>query len=183
MSEHSEFQTGPVVDPFAIKQATGNGGHERLEKYQPKLAGFWVRFWAYSIDLIVLYAISGLIIKPVFRASGLTISNPSFLLFSPYKITILIMLLVYFAIMTKYFQQTVGKMIMGIRVVPQEGRQLTWNAVIFREIVGRFISKTLLIPYLLVIFMPKKESLHDLFADTYVVYEHAYEKSSYLQYS
>ena len=34
----------------------------------------------------------------------------------------------------------------------------------------------LLIPYLLVVFMPKKEALHDLFADTYVIHEHAYEK-------
>ena len=34
----------------------------------------------------------------------------------------------------------------------------------------------LLIPYLLVVFMPKKEALHDLFADTVVVHENAYEK-------
>ena len=50
------------------------------------------------------------------------------------------------------------------------------STVIFREVIGRFISKMLVIPYLLVIFMPKKEALHDLFADTYVVHEHAYEK-------
>ena len=34
----------------------------------PKLAGFWTRFWAYTIDIIVLYAVSGIFIKPIFRA-------------------------------------------------------------------------------------------------------------------
>ena len=80
--------------------------------------------------------------------------------------------------MTKYFQQTVGKMIMGIKVISQQEEQLTWNTIIFREVIGRFISKTLLIPYLFVVFMPKKESLHDLFADTYVVHERTYEKEN-----
>lgn len=182
MSEYSEFQTSPVVGSLNIEKAPEHNDVQ-LEKFQPKLAGFWIRFWAYTIDLIVLYAISGLIIKPIFRASGLIISNPAFLLFTPYKITVLIVLLVYFALMTKYFQQTVGKIIMGIKVVSRKGEILTWNTIIFREVIGRFISRTLLIPYLLVIFMPKKESLHDLFADTYVVYEYAYEKESYLQYS
>lgn len=182
MSEHSENQTSPVVGSLTIEQATGQNDMQS-ENFQPKLAGFWVRFWAYSIDLIVLYAISGLIIKPIFRVTGLTISNPAFLLFTPYKITVLVLLLVYFALMTKYFQQTVGKMIMGIKVVSQQGEQLTWNTIIFREVIGRFISKTLLIPYLLVIFTPRKESLHDLFADTYVVHENAYEREENLQYS
>ena len=38
MSEHATIQT---------------------EHFRPKLAGFWIRFWAYSIDLLVVYAISG----------------------------------------------------------------------------------------------------------------------------
>ena len=57
---------------------------------------------------------------------------------------------------------------MGIKVVPKDGGKLTWGTVLFREVIGRFISKLLVIPYLLVVFMPKKEALHDLFADTYV---------------
>ena len=55
---------------------------------------------------------------------------------------------------------------MGIKVIPKDGEKLTWATVIFSEGIGRFISKMLLIPYLLVVFMPKKEALHDLFADT-----------------
>lgn len=153
-----------------------NDGPVQTERFRAKYAGFWTRFWAYAIDLLVLSAISGIIVKPIFRVADFAITKPSFLLFSPYKMTALLILLLYFTIMTKYLQQTVGKMIMGIKVIPKNGEKLTWATVIFREGIGRFISKMLLIPYLLVVFMPKKEALHDLFADTVVVHENAYEK-------
>ena len=71
---------------------------------------------------------------------------------------------------------------MGIRVVAKDGGKLTWGAVIFREVIGRFISKMLVIPYLLVLFMPKKEALHDLFADTVVEHEYSYEKEMRVDY-
>ena len=40
----------------------------------------------------------------------------------------------------------------------------------------------LVIPYLLVLFMPRKEALHDLFADTVVEHEHTYEKEMRVDY-
>lgn len=170
MAEHNEHQMNFVDEPSEKK--------ERLltEQFQPKLAGFWTRFWAYTIDLIVLSAIAGIIIKPIFRVLDIPIANPSFLLFTPYKVTMLIILLLYFTLMTKFLQQTVGKMILGIKVVAKTENKLSWGTLIFREVIGRFISKTLMIPYLLVVFMPKKEALHDIFADTYVVHEDTYEK-------
>jgi uncharacterized RDD family membrane protein YckC len=148
----------------------------RTERFRPKFAGFWTRFWAYIIDLLIVSSISGIFIKPIFRVLDIKISNPSFLLFSPYKVTLLILFLAYFALMTKIAGQTVGKMILGIKIVRQDGEKLTWGTILFREVIGRFISKLLTIPYLLVIFMPKKEALHDLFADTYVIHEQAFER-------
>lgn len=148
----------------------------RTERFRPKFAGFWTRFWAYVIDLLIVSSISGIFIKPVFRVLDVNISNPSFLLFSPYKVTLLIVFLSYFALMTKFAGQTVGKMIIGIKVVAKDGGNLTWSTVLFREVIGRFISRLLTLPYLLVIFMPNKEALHDLFADTYVVHEQSFER-------
>ena len=178
MSEHSEFETNPVVET-QLKQFAPE--KELISnEYHPKLAGFWTRFWAYTIDIIVLYAVSGIFIKPIFRAIDVPIENPAFLFFTPYKATILIVLLLYFALMTKYLQQTVGKIVMGIKVVSRDDSQLTWSTIIFREVIGRFISKLLVIPYLLVAFTPKKEALHDIFADTFVIHEDAYEKKGHL---
>ncbi|AOV09128.1 hypothetical protein BI350_06475 [Sporosarcina ureilytica] len=153
-----------------------------IDCYKPKLAGFWTRFWAYCIDLIVLSSIGGLFIKPIFRVLDIPVTNPSFLFFTPYKITLLIVTLLYFLLMTKYLQQTVGKIVLGIKVTAKNEEKLTWGTLVFREVIGRFISKTLVLPYLLVAFMPKKEALHDLFADTYVVHEDVYEKRSYFEY-
>lgn len=178
MSEHNEFQMNVIDGPSEENEQA----EVQAEYFQPKLAGFWTRFWAYSIDLIVIYAIGGLFIKPIFRGIGISISNPSFLFFTPYKITLLIVLLLYFTLMTRYFQQTIGKIVIGIKVVSKNKAPLSWGTLVFREVIGRFISKTLVLPYLLVVFMPKKEALHDIFADTYVVHEDAYEKKERRQY-
>lgn len=167
MSEQIGQQPGNLVNPALAEIRTSH--------FRPKYAGFWIRFWAYTIDLLIISAISGIVVKPIFRAADLQLANPPFLLFSPYKVIFLILFLLYFALMTKFLQQTVGKMIMGIRVEPKEGQQLTWGAVLFREVIGRFISKILVIPYLLVVIMPKKEALHDLFGETVVVHEDAFE--------
>jgi len=167
MSEYNEHQLNPAEMPVKIE----------IPEYRPKIAGFWMRFWAYSIDLLVVYALSGLFVKPIFRAFDISVSSPIFLFFNTYKLTALLLFLVYFLLMTKFLHQTVGKMILGIKVVSKEGVELTWGTVVFREVFGRFISKTLLFPYLLPVFMPKKEALHDLFADTYVIHENSFDKT------
>lgn len=35
--------------------------------------------------------------------------------------------------MTRYFQQTLGKMIFGIRVISSNGAKLTWSQLFFLE--------------------------------------------------
>lgn len=159
-----------------------NTVNEQVNYFKPKLAGFWIRFWAYMIDLIVLASLGGLVVKPVFRVVGIDVTNPPFILLSSYKVTMLVIALFYFLLMTKYLKQTIGKMILGIKVVSKNEAPLTWSALFFREVIGRFISKLLVFPYVLVAFMPKKEALHDLFADTYVVHENVYEENGYLEY-
>lgn len=175
MSDYIE-QPSNLSEEIVLQKPVADYETVQTEHFRAKYAGFWTRFWAYTIDLLVLSAISGILIKPIFRVTDIAITNPWFLLFSVYKVTTLLLLLLYFALMTKFFGQTIGKMIMGIRVVAKDGGRLTWGSVIFREVFGRFISKLLVVPYLLVLFMPKKEALHDLFADTVVEHEHFYEK-------
>jgi uncharacterized RDD family membrane protein YckC len=75
--------------------------------------------------------------------------------------------------MTKYFKQTIGKMVFGLKVVDIElSGQLSWSTVIFREVIGKFISKTIFfIGFLVVAFSPKNQGIHDMFADTSVIME------------
>src|SRR5690606_30239281 len=83
--------------------------------YERKTEGFWVRFWAYLIDLLIITALTSILIKPAFALMGLETTETSW--YAPFAIMSAIVFYGYFVLMTKFFRQTVGKMIMGIRVV------------------------------------------------------------------
>ena len=137
--------------------------------YAGLYAGFWTRFWAYLLDLIVIGSINRMIINPVFRALDVSLIEDG--IFSPMSIATAIVFYLYFVLMTKFFGQTLGKMVFGLKVVELDGKGLSWGTVIFREWIGRFISATIMILYVVVAFTKKKQGLHDLFADTTVIYE------------
>lgn len=144
------------------------------DQYELKYAGFWVRFWAFVLDMLTVNAIGAILVKPLFKWFGWSLSKGWFLFFTPYRITLFIIAFLYFAIMTKKLGQTLGKMIVGIQVKSAFDAPLTWKQVFFREVIGRFISRLLVLPYLSIPFLPKKEAVHDLIADTVVVYEDTY---------
>lgn len=77
--------------------------------------------------------------------------------------------------MTKYFKQTLGKMVFGLKVQKDNGEPLDWMTVLFREGIGRFINGTMLyLPYLIIAVAPNNKSIADYFADTIVVHEAIY---------
>ncbi|MDN8814719.1 RDD family protein, partial [Staphylococcus aureus] len=87
----------------------------------------------------------------------------------------------YFVLLTKFFKQTIGKMICNIRVERIDRQSLTWADVLFREWIGRIISGVLFnLPYLVVLFTNKHKGIHDIFADT-VVIRNKFEKLFYLK--
>lgn len=134
-----------------------------------RFAGFWMRFWAYLLDLIVIGSIDRILINPIFRALDIPLTE--FNIFAPITIATAITFYAYFVLMTRFFNQTLGKMAFGLKVVNIKGQKLTWGTIIFREWIGRFISGTIMIGYVIVAFLPKKQGLHDLFADTTVIHE------------
>ncbi|MEK4486739.1 RDD family protein [Psychrobacillus sp. FSL H8-0484] len=153
----------------------------RTAQYEPKAAGFWIRFWAYTIDILILSSIGMLLIKPVFRIFSLALNDSKW--YAPFAIITAIIFYTYFVLMTKLCHQTVGKIIVGIRVVSKDGGKLTWSTVLFREWIGRLISVIPFnIPYIVVGFTPKKQAIHDYIADTLVVYEASYEKKEKVEY-
>nr|WP_245948423.1 RDD family protein [Falsibacillus pallidus] len=136
-----------------------------------------MRFWAYLLDLIVIGSIDRLLIKPVFRLLDFQLHDTS--MFAPISILFAIVFYGYFVLMTKYFGATIGKMVFGLRVISVKRDRLTWGTVLFREWIGRYISATVAILYILVAFMPKKQGLHDVFADTTVIHERRLETESF----
>ncbi|MGD6816865.1 RDD family protein [Metabacillus sp. 84] len=139
---------------------------------EPVYGGFWIRLWAYLTDLAAVAGINAILINPIFVFTG---TDGGRTMFSPQPLLELLVFFAYFVLMTKFFSQTLGKMIFGIRVVSfKEEKPLSWGTILFRELVGRYISKTIWLGYLVAGFTPKKQALHDLFADTSVIHENIY---------
>lgn len=136
---------------------------------QIKYAGFWMRFWAYLLDLVVIGSLERLVVRPIFRILDIPLFATEF--YAPITIATAITFYAYFVLMTRYFQQTLGKMVFGLKVISIKGEKPTWKTIIFREWIGRFISTTIIIGYLIIAFLPKKQGLHDLFSDTTVIHE------------
>ncbi len=165
--EYEEKGTARMQVPSEIN---GEENHNDASSFQVyRYAGFWMRLWAYLLDLIVIGSLNRLLIYPVFRAIGIPLDKG---IFEPVGIATAIIFYLYFVLMTKYFGQTIGKMVFGLKVVPLKGISLSWGTVLFREWVGRFISGFIMIAYIVVAFLPKKQGIHDLFADTTVIHEH-----------
>ena len=158
-----ENQTVPNHEAFATSIKTIGQDSPAI-----RYAGFWMRFWAYLLDLIVVGSIERLLIKPIFRILDIPLAE--FNMFAPISIASAIIFYLYFVLMTKYFNQTIGKMVFGIKVIDLKSEKLSWGTILFREWIGRFISATVVVGYIIVAFLPKKQGLHDLFTDTSVIH-------------
>ena len=157
-----------TMDGYGDDETLKISDHEEERHY----AGFWIRFWAYLVDALILFSVNGLLLSP------LALLNDGF----PYDIgywtlnSILagVIYYAYFAIMTKFFSQTVGKMIFGLKVISEDKDRLAWSDVFFREVVSRFIYNIFTVCkllYIVVGFTKEKRGLHDYLGKTYVIHE------------
>src|SRR5699024_1628656 len=97
-----------------------------------------MRYWAYLVDLIIVFRINGIVLGPFkFYNEGVPIDIG---LWTMNSVVAGIVYYAYFLLMTKFLQQTVGKMIFGLKVVKENSEgQLLWSDLLFREIIGRFL--------------------------------------------
>lgn len=132
-------------------------------------AGFWTRFIAYVLDMIVVYSLASLLNTVSF---GVLNRQFDFPILGEESLSYVIVMFTYFISMTYFFSQTLGKMIMKIKVETNKGDKLGLMDIVYRELVDRLLTIFLVyIPYLAVAFTNKKKGLHDFIADTVVVKE------------
>jgi len=136
-----------------------------------RYAGFWMRFWAFIFDMVLVSSLTTVLLIPFnLEIQQMTIIwNITFV-----GILGLFITYVYFLLMTKITGQTLGKMILGIKVVRADGKPLEWKDLIFREVVGRSIYNSFPIMQLIYLgigFTSEKQGLHDYFADTRVIFD------------
>ena len=147
-------------------------------------AGFWKRFAAYLIDGIILSVPMLLLFIPlivyfVHMAGTLEGADESVKLAAEIRarqltsvaqLVSFILPMVYFAWMeSSKLQATLGKMLLGIKVVDANGQRMTfWHA--FGRNAAKIISGIILnIGYFMAGATRKKQALHDQLANAYVV--------------
>lgn len=148
---------------------------ENDKKNKGKLAypaGFWIRFWAYVLDLVVVSSLNGILLLPIIVWTS--IGDWTIWVYSIGAILSTAISFGYFVLLTKIYGQTLGKRVLGIQVKSSNRKELSWQDVFMREVVGRYIHQSLVITniiYLMVPIHPQKKGLHDIIGDTYVIVE------------
>ncbi|UII57207.1 RDD family protein [Cytobacillus spongiae] len=159
-----------------------------------KYAGFWVRFGAYLIDSIIigipLTIITLIIFGVFFGASGtldMIIADPnleqemsdaevmavlgSYLgaLVVTVLVNLIITVLYYAGLHASKWQGTVGKKLLGLKVMDKNGLKISFWRGLGRYLAMAFLSSIFFIGYIMAGFTDKKQALHDLIAGTVVV--------------
>jgi len=145
-------------------------------------AGFWLRFVAYLIDIVIIWIVMipiFLVFSAMFGLSMASMArNPDEMAAGGSMVGVFLLIeavavvgvwLYYAFTESSAWQGTIGKKILGLRVTDLDG-----NRVSFGRASGRFFGKivsgfTLLIGYIMAGFTEKKQALHDMIAGCLVV--------------
>ena len=139
----------------------------REKDYRFAYAGFFLRLVAFLIDMLVAGGIFEIL--KVFLPLDM---EANILNFSLGEVLSTGLTLAYFTLMTLFTNgRTLGKMILGLRVVSLTSDKLSFSQIIIREICGRFVLNKFKILYLITGLSPKKQGLFDILLDTTVVKE------------
>ena len=158
-----------------------------------KYAGFWRRLWASILDSIIFASISlffVLIISILFK--GGDDLNVIFWIekISPYLKVLFFLYEVFF--ISSFYQSTPGKMLLGIKVVDENGNPLSFNssflrasfkdlyfilAIVFHPFFGKLDNSIEMVfiffaipDGLTMFFNEKRQTIHDILVKSCVIY-------------
>jgi uncharacterized RDD family membrane protein YckC len=139
-------------------------------------AGFWRRFAAYAIDYL-LVLLGGAALGAVAILSGVVEDGTQ----GRFTLWLLVGYFLYCALLeSSPWQATVGKRVIGIKVVNRRGERIG-----FARAAARFVAKllsvlTLFVGYLLIVVTKRRQALHDVIAGTLVTHDGARRKPAWL---
>jgi uncharacterized RDD family membrane protein YckC len=134
-------------------------------------AGFWLRFAALMIDMVIFFVFNAIVLG-ILGINFINSSDPEAALTGVlgYYGIIQIGAILYFTLMeSSAWQATLGKRAVGIIVTDLNGQRIS-----FPRALGRYFGKilsgiVLLIGYIMAAFTDRKQALHDLVASTLVI--------------
>ncbi|HUF94043.1 MAG TPA: RDD family protein [Candidatus Limnocylindria bacterium] len=134
---------------------------------EPRAAGFWIRAAALVIDLVIVGFVKLSLELIAGRRYGAEVEQAW-----SFQTTIVLFTLLFTAAYTTllhtWLGQTVGKSVVGVRVIAADGRGLDGNAAFLRYL-GYYVSMaTFGFGYLMAALRRDKRALHDLIAGSRV---------------
>ena len=130
-------------------------------------AGFWIRLVAALIDIVVVIAIR-LILLAVLPGTSIA-EYPEDPDWSRYDNIMLVADALYFTLTVSLFSTTVGKWLLGMRVLKTDGSRVNPLRAFARYVAYIPSTLLLLIGFLMIGFSSDKRGLHDRLCDTMVV--------------
>ncbi|WP_042349116.1 RDD family protein [Bacillus massiliigorillae] len=143
-------------------------------------ASFGRRLAAYLIDGMILSAIiSTLAALGILSLIGVNLDlsqlqDPSYSLANNKGYlfaTFIVGTLYYTLLQSSKWQATIGKKLLGVKVVTLEGDRISFFRAIIRHLVMFSISSLFYFGFIMALFTKRKQTLHDLLAKTLVIKE------------
>ncbi|KAF1678708.1 RDD family protein [Bacillus sp. SKDU12] len=149
-----------------------------------KPAGFWIRFLAYFIDgiivsipnYIILFIINTMLVAGSKAANPYMTQDEYFVkymthAFLPTMLITLVISVLYYGLLTaSKMQGTLGKKILGLKVVNEQGGRVSVGQAIGRYFAYILSGIIFYIGFIMIAFGEKK-GLHDIICKTRVVYK------------
>lgn len=132
-------------------------------------AGFWVRFFAFLIDVIVLLIPTGVVMSLIdghYFGESSGWANLS---------RVVIFWLYHSLLESGPLQATFGKRMLDIKVTDTIGRRISFARATVRHFSKILSAIILFIGYIMAGFTAKKQALHDMIAGTLVVAERSFK--------
>jgi uncharacterized RDD family membrane protein YckC len=153
-----EASTSPTVGPApasmpgAIPAPPAQPSGNIPEAYAYPRAGFWERMAAAFLDLVLVGFLTGFLVSFVHKPQ---------LMF--------VVALVYFAGMWIWKSTTVGGVVLGLKVVRQDGYPVTMLVSIVRALAAAFSIVIFFLGFLWIVFDRERQGWHDKIAGTVVI--------------
>jgi len=138
-------------------------------KFSNKLAGFWLRLFAYIIDFLILSVINYylFVLLKIQPEERLVITNLVALVSHP--LALFTGWLYYALLESSNYQATIGKKIFKLKVTDKHLRKISFGKASGRYFGKIFSGLFLGIGFLMIGFTMDKQGLHDMWANTLVI--------------
>jgi uncharacterized RDD family membrane protein YckC len=121
--------------------------------------GFWIRFTATWIDLLIVLAIVKTIVV-IFSHAGIYV---------PFELTFILFFVVYSSVLIGWQGRTIGKALCGLTVLSSKDKSIGYLRAFFRETIFKAVSAIcLFLGFVWIGFSRRKRGWHDYIAQTAV---------------